>query len=120
MENLQKVLKIKFQLKIDIPCQKDHKSRLKSRYWDRTPHPPFGGEGGVKTPQNTDFGNFRVILPLPAILQAKMNATIVFSVKKSFKIQVFIMLTEKVVIFVELCYWFKLQAVYWLKMLVGH
>ena len=103
MENLQKVLKIKFQLKIDIPCQKDHKSRLKSRYWDRTPHPPFGGEGGVKTPQNTDFGNFRVILPLPAILQAKMNATIVFSVKKSFKIQVFIMLPEKVVIFVELC-----------------
>ena len=76
MENLQKVLKIKFQLKIDIPCQKDHKSRLKSRYWDRTPHPPFGGEGGVKTPQNTDFGNFRVILPLPAILQAKMNTTI--------------------------------------------
>ena len=94
MENLQKVLKIKFQLKIDIPCQKDHKSRLKSRYWDRTPHPPFGGEGGVKTPQNTDFGNFRVILPLPAILQAKMNAAIVFSVKKSFKIQVFIMLTN--------------------------
>ena len=103
MENLQKVLKIKFQLKIDIPCQKDHKSRLKSRYWDRTPHPPFGGEGGVKTPQNTDFGNFRVILPLPAILQAKMNAAIVFSVKKSLKIQVFNLMTEKVLIFVELC-----------------
>ena len=56
IENLQKVLKIKFQLKIDIPCQKDHKSRLKSRYLDVTPPPPSHiWECGQKLPKRRFF-----------------------------------------------------------------
>ena len=51
MENLQKVLKIKSQQKIDIPCQKGHKSRLKLRCWDPTPTPIWGWGWGENPPK---------------------------------------------------------------------
>ena len=44
-----------------------------------------------------------MILTAPDILQAKMNASIVFSVKKSLKKQVFSLMAEKVPNFTELC-----------------
>ena len=61
LKNHEKVQKIKCQLKIEPPYQKDHKLGLKSHYFVLTPPPPFGGEVGGKTPQNGIFGNFQAI-----------------------------------------------------------
>ena len=57
-------------------------------FWD-TPYGSFvvqvlGCGGRVKNLKNTDFYNFQAIFTAPDILQAKMNASIVLSVKKIF------------------------------------
>ena len=106
MKSDKKVLKNKSYQKIEPTYQKDHKSMLKSHYLDLTPLPYLRVSGGKK-PKTAFLATSGPFLGVSSILQAKMNATIVFSVKIRVTVPSFIPMHRKSTFFVGLCFiWF--------------
>ena len=88
---------------MDPRVQKVHNQGLKHDIQIWPPHPHLGVGVGQKPRITSVFTTSSRFLTYLASLQAKMNASIVFSVKKSLKTQVFSLLAEKVQNFVGLC-----------------